>query len=239
MNCKSAHTRLNYSELRSATLFFSSFLHFWKLKTQPCIILYMTHIYTILHSYTPMPVAARPKAWVCRRSFAGIVGSNPAETIDVCLSWVSCLGRQRSLSRADHPSRGVVPSGVCSVTLSANPRTGRPWVRIRSKRQRKNNYTAWWWLDKRPKHVALGFILRYKLHLTDIYIYIYIYIGLTWALKENMTNKLMIFERKIMRKIFGPTRTDDGYWRIKTNQEINDIWKGKNIIGFIKKKNKD
>jgi hypothetical protein len=33
----------------------------------------------------------------------------------------------------------------------------------------------------------------------------------------------MTFERKIMRKIFGPTWTDDGYWRIKTNQEINDI----------------
>jgi len=44
----------------------------------------------------------------------------------------------------------------------------------------------------------------------------------------------MIFERKIMRKICGPTRTDDGYWRIKTNQEINDILKGQNIIGSIK-----
>jgi len=48
----------------------------------------------------------------------------------------------------------------------------------------------------------------------------------------------MIFERKITRKIFGPTRTDDGYWRIKTNQEINDILKGQNVIGFIKKKTK-
>ena len=38
--------------------------------------------------------------------------------------------------------------------------------------------------------------------------------------------KLMTFERRIMRKIFGPTRTDDGYWRIKTNQEINEILKG-------------
>jgi len=38
-----------------------------------------------------------------------------------------------------------------------------------------------------------------------------------------------------MREIFGPTRTDDGYWRIKTNQEINYILKGQNIIGFIKK----
>jgi len=41
-----------------------------------------------------------------------------------------------------------------------------------------------------------------------------------------MINKLMIFERRIMKKIFGPTRTDDGYWRIKNNQEINDILKG-------------
>jgi len=45
----------------------------------------------------------------------------------------------------------------------------------------------------------------------------------------------MTFERKIMRKIYGPTRTEDGYWRIKTNQEISDIMKGQNIIGFIKK----
>ena len=45
----------------------------------------------------------------------------------------------------------------------------------------------------------------------------------------------MTFERKIMRKIYGPTRTEDGYWRIKTNQDINDILKGQNTIGFIKK----
>jgi len=50
-----------------------------------------------------------------------------------------------------------------------------------------------------------------------------------------MINKLMTFGRRIMRKIFGPTRTDDGYWRIKTDQEINDVLKGQNIIGFFKK----
>jgi hypothetical protein len=54
------------------------------------------------------------------------------------------------------------------------------------------------------------------------------------VLKENVINKLMMFKRKIMRKIYGPTRTDDSDWRIKTNQEINDILKGQNIIGFIK-----
>jgi hypothetical protein len=49
----------------------------------------------------------------------------------------------------------------------------------------------------------------------------------------------MNFERKIKRKNnFGPTRTDDGYWRIKINQEINEKLKGQNIIGFLLK-NKD
>ena len=62
------------------------------------------------------------------------------------------------------------------------------------------------------------------------------YASKTWVLKTNMINKLMIFERRIMRKIFGPTRTNDDYWRIKTNQEINEILKGQNIIGFINKK---
>ena len=49
------------------------------------------------------------------------------------------------------------------------------------------------------------------------------YASETWVLKENTINKLMIFERRIMRKIFGPTRISDGYWRIKINQEINEI----------------
>jgi hypothetical protein len=45
----------------------------------------------------------------------------------------------------------------------------------------------------------------------------------------------MVFKRKIMRKIYVPTRTEDGYWRIKTTPRNNDILKGQNIIGFIKK----
>ena len=61
------------------------------------------------------------------------------------------------------------------------------------------------------------------------------YASETLVLKENMKNKPMIFKREFMRKIFGPTRSDHGYRRIKTNQEINDILKGRNIIGFIKK----
>jgi hypothetical protein len=50
---------------------------------------------------------------------------------------------------------------------------------------------------------------------------------------QGKCDKLMKFERKIMRNIHEPTRTDDGYWRIKTNQEINDKLKEQNVIGFI------
>jgi hypothetical protein len=38
----------------------------------------------------PVPVAARPKAWVCSRSLAWIAGSNPAGEHG-CLSVVSVL----------------------------------------------------------------------------------------------------------------------------------------------------
>jgi len=41
----------------------------------------------------PIPAAVRSKAWVCDRSLAGIVGSNPAGGMDVCLLWVLCVSR--------------------------------------------------------------------------------------------------------------------------------------------------
>jgi hypothetical protein len=38
--------------------------------------------------------------------------------------------------------------------------------------------------------------------------------------RNYITHKLMVFERKILRKIFGPTY-ENGFWRIKTNQELD------------------
>jgi hypothetical protein len=60
-----------------------------------------------------MPAAAQSKAMVCSRSLAGIAGSNHAAGMDVCLLWVLCIVRQRSFRRADHASRGVLPSAMC------------------------------------------------------------------------------------------------------------------------------
>jgi hypothetical protein len=46
----------------------------------------------------------------------------------------------------------------------------------------------------------------------------------------------MVFERKELRRIFGPTKERDGTWRIKTNNELDDLIRHKNIINHIKAK---
>ena len=38
----------------------------------------------------PIQVAVRSKTWVCGRSLAGIVGSNPIGGVSVCLNVVCC-----------------------------------------------------------------------------------------------------------------------------------------------------
>jgi len=56
----------------------------------------------------------------------------------------------------------------------------------------------------------------------------------TWVLKENIIQKLSVFERKILRRIFGPTKKKDGSWKIKTNMELDKLIKHQNIINYVK-----
>jgi len=37
------------------------------------------------------------------------------------------------------------------------------------------------------------------------------------VLTENIKQKLLVFEKKILRRIFGPTQKANGEWRLKTN----------------------
>jgi len=52
-----------------------------------------------------------------------------------------------------------------------------------------------------------------------------------WVLKETTKKKLMVVERKVLRKIFGPTKERDGTWRINTNDELV---RHKNVINHVK-----
>jgi hypothetical protein len=55
-----------------------------------------------------------------------------------------------------------------------------------------------------------------------------------WVLKETIKQKLLVFERKILRRNFGPTKERDGTWRIKTNDELTKLIGNKTIINYIK-----
>jgi len=43
---------------------------------------------------------------------------------------------------------------------------------------------------------------------------------------------LAVFERKILRKIYGPVKENE-VWRIRRNDELEAIIKGDNIVRFI------
>ena len=52
-------------------------------------------------------------------------------------------------------------------------------------------------------------------------------------LRVTITNRPMVFERKLLKKIFDPTY-ENGSWRIKTNQELDKLIKHKDIINFAR-----
>ena len=56
----------------------------------------------------------------------------------------------------------------------------------------------------------------------------------TWVLKESIIQKLSVFEREILRKIFGSTKEANGIWRIKINRELDELIKHRNIKNYVK-----
>jgi hypothetical protein len=45
----------------------------------------------------------------------------------------------------------------------------------------------------------------------------------TWAMTVTEQNSLLVFERRVLRKNYGPTQDNDGVWRIKTNEELEKL----------------
>ena len=43
----------------------------------------------------------------------------------------------------------------------------------------------------------------------------------------------MVFERKVLRRIFGPTKERYGTWRIKTNDKLDELIGHQNIINYM------
>jgi hypothetical protein len=55
-----------------------------------------------------------------------------------------------------------------------------------------------------------------------------------WTLTNRDEKHLRIFERKILRKIFGPVQNEDGSWRIGMNYDLNELTGNADIVRFIK-----
>ena len=55
----------------------------------------------------------------------------------------------------------------------------------------------------------------------------------TWVLNETTIQKLLVFDRKILSRIFGLTK-ENQICRIKTNEELDKLIKHKNIVNYIK-----
>jgi len=54
-----------------------------------------------------------------------------------------------------------------------------------------------------------------------------------WTLMKKEGKALLIFERKIFRRIYGP-KYENGEWKSRTNQELEEMSKGENIVKWIK-----
>jgi len=57
----------------------------------------------------------------------------------------------------------------------------------------------------------------------------------TWSLTLRKERKLMVFENRVLRRIFGPRRDEvTGEWRKLHNEELNDLYSSPNIVRVIK-----
>jgi hypothetical protein len=56
----------------------------------------------------------------------------------------------------------------------------------------------------------------------------------TWSLTLTEKHRLRVFENRVLRKIFGPEREEDGSWRKLYNDELHSLYTSPNIVRVIK-----
>jgi hypothetical protein len=54
-----------------------------------------------------------------------------------------------------------------------------------------------------------------------------------WTLMKKEEQAVLIFERKMFRRIYGP-KYENGEWKSRTNRELEEMSKGENIVKWIK-----
>jgi len=54
-----------------------------------------------------------------------------------------------------------------------------------------------------------------------------------WTLRKKEEQALLIFERKIFKRMYCP-KYENGEWKSRTNRELKEMSKGENIVKWIK-----
>jgi hypothetical protein len=55
-----------------------------------------------------------------------------------------------------------------------------------------------------------------------------------WSVTFREEHTLKVFENRVLRKIFGPKREEDGSWRKLHNDELHILYSSPNIVRVIK-----
>jgi hypothetical protein len=56
----------------------------------------------------------------------------------------------------------------------------------------------------------------------------------TWSLSLGEEYRLRVFENRVLRRIFGPEREEDGSWKKLHNNELHSLYSSPNIVRVMK-----
>ena len=56
----------------------------------------------------------------------------------------------------------------------------------------------------------------------------------TWSLTLREKSRLRVFENRILRRIFGPNRNENGQWRRLHNEKLHSLYQSPNTVRVIK-----
>jgi hypothetical protein len=81
-----------------------------------------------------------------------------------------------------------------------------------------------------PSHIKNLKLKMYKTIILPVVLY-----GCeTWSLTLREEHRLRVFENRMLRRIFGPKREEDGSWRKLHNDELHSLCSSPNIVKVIK-----
>jgi hypothetical protein len=75
----------------------------------------------------------------------------------------------------------------------------------------------------------ISMVLKIKLYKTVI-LPVVLYGCKTWSFTLREEHRVRVFENRVLRKVFGPKREEDGSWRKLYNDELHSLYFSPNIV---------